>query len=83
MDRIRPKLNNKLEIPVNIYRGEKLIAECASIQEAARFFKDETQAQRFNWSAINKGIWDNVSHSLNGNTYYFITAEEAIKNKLR
>jgi hypothetical protein len=39
MGRIRPKLQNKIEIPVNIFRGEELIVECPSIQEAARFFK--------------------------------------------
>jgi hypothetical protein len=39
MERKRPKIKNNVEIPVNIYKREQLIAECPSIQEAARFFK--------------------------------------------
>lgn len=82
MERKRPKLKSKIEIPVNIFRGEELIAECPSIQEAARFFKKETGSKRFNWSAINKGIWFNESYSQNGATYFFTTDEEAVKKKM-
>jgi hypothetical protein len=83
MVRIRPKVQNKKEIPVNIFRGEELIAKCPSIQKAAEFFKRETEAKRFNWSAINNGIWYNQPFSLNGVTYYFTTDEIAVKNKLK
>lgn len=40
MERIRPTLRNKTEIPVNIYKGEELLIECPSIQQAAKFFKN-------------------------------------------
>ncbi|MEH7502907.1 hypothetical protein V7152_12995 [Neobacillus drentensis] len=82
MERKRPILQNKTEIPVNIYKGEELLAECPSIQEAARFFKNYTSAKRFNWSAINNGIWFDESYSVNGATYYFLTDPEAVKKKL-
>ncbi|MEQ6389238.1 hypothetical protein RZN22_07890 [Bacillaceae bacterium S4-13-58] len=59
-----------------------MIAECSSIQEADRFFKDQTGAKRFNWSAVNNGIWYNEPFSINGNTYYFTTDEAAVKKKL-
>ena len=49
--------NYNIEIPVNIFKGEELIAQCSSIQETARLFKDEINSKRFNWSAINMGIW--------------------------
>lgn len=57
--------------------------ECPSIQEAAKFLKRETGANRFNWVAINNGIWYNQPFSLNGFTYYFTTDEEAVKKKGR
>ena len=82
MERKRPKIQNKNEIPVNIFKGEELIAECPSIQEAARFFKEETGAKRFNWSAINNGIWFDEPYSKDGTTYFFTTDEEAVKNKM-
>lgn len=82
MERKRPIQKNNLEIPVNIYKGEVLIAECSNIQEAARFFKKETGANLFNWSAINRGIWYGESYSLNGSTYYFFTDIEAVKKKI-
>jgi len=82
MERKRPKIQNKVEIPVNIFRGEELIAECSSIQEAARFLKKETGSKRFNWSAINKGIWFNESYSKDGTTYFFTTDNEAVKKKM-
>ncbi|WP_043933806.1 hypothetical protein [Bacillus sp. EB01] len=82
MERKRPTLQNKTEIPVNIYKGKELIAECKSIQEAARFFKRETNAKRFNWSAINNGIWHDLPYSINGATYYFTTDEEAVERKM-
>ncbi|MBT2680558.1 hypothetical protein J7E38_16235 [Bacillus sp. ISL-35] len=81
MERRRPTIKNKVEIPVNIFRGEELIAECPSIQAAARFFKKETNSTRFNWSAINKGIWYGESYSKDGATYYFTTDKEAINKK--
>lgn len=81
MERRRPTIQNKVEIPVNIFRGEELIAECPSIQAAARFFKKETNSTRFNWSAINKGIWYGRSYSKDGATYFFTTDKEAIKKK--
>ncbi|MCM3585030.1 EVE domain-containing protein [Mesobacillus maritimus] len=81
MERRAPKRLNKTEIPVNIYEGEKLIKESRSIQEAARFFKEYTKAERFNWSAIHKGIWHDESFSVSGNTYYFITDQEAVKER--
>jgi hypothetical protein len=81
MDKKRPSIQNKVEIPVNIFRGEELIAECPSIQAAARFFKKETNSKRFNWSPINKGIWYGESYSKDGATYYFTTDKEAIKKK--
>ncbi|MCM3412359.1 hypothetical protein [Metabacillus litoralis] len=82
MERKRPRIQNKVEIPVNIFKGEELIAECPSIQEAARFFKKETNAIRFNWSAINNGIWYDESYSKDGATYFFTTDNEAVKRKL-
>ncbi|WP_282156349.1 hypothetical protein [Cytobacillus gottheilii] len=82
MERKRPTLKNKHEIPVNIYRGETLIAECPSIQTAAKFFKQETQTAHFKWSAIHNGIWHNEPYSFNGATYFFLTDEEAVRNKL-
>jgi hypothetical protein len=81
MERIRPKLQNNIEIPVNIYKGEELLRECKSIQEAARFFKEYLGAKRFKWSAINNGIWFVQSYSINGATYYFTTDEVAVKKK--
>lgn len=69
MERKRPKIQNKVEIPVNIFKGENLFVECPCIQEAARFLK-ETNSKRFNWSAINKGTWYGGSHSVNGTTYF-------------
>ncbi|WP_169824006.1 hypothetical protein [Bacillus marinisedimentorum] len=60
----------------------ELLKECTSIQEAARFFKKHTEANRFNWKAINNGIWFDEPYSINGATYYFVTDEEAVKNKL-
>ncbi|URT69042.1 hypothetical protein [Cytobacillus firmus] len=82
MERKKPIMQNKVEIPVNIFKGEELIAECPSIQEAAKFFKKETNSKRFNWSAINKGIWYGKSYSKDGNTYFFTTDIEAVKRKL-
>ncbi|MDR7236523.1 hypothetical protein [Neobacillus drentensis] len=82
MERIRPILQNKTEIPVNIYKGEELLKECPSIQQAARFFKKHTGTARYNWSAINKGIWFNEPYSINGATYFFLTDSEAVKKKL-
>ncbi|MEH7307601.1 hypothetical protein [Neobacillus drentensis] len=82
MERKRPILQNKSEIPVNIYKGEDLLAECPSIQEAARFFKNHNGAKRFNWSAINNGIWFDEPYSINGATYYFLTDPAAVKKKL-
>ncbi|MFC9600210.1 hypothetical protein ACFTQL_20425 [Peribacillus butanolivorans] len=81
MERKRPIIQNKVEIPVNIFKLEELIAECPSIQEAARFFKKETNSKRFNWSAINKGIWYGESYSKDGATYFFTTEKEAVKKK--
>jgi hypothetical protein len=81
MERNRPKLENKTEIPVNIYQGEELLKECPSIKEAAKFFKKHIGAKRFNWSAINNGIWFDESYSINGATYYFTTDLEAVRNK--
>ncbi|MEK3820319.1 hypothetical protein MKY20_14730 [Cytobacillus sp. FSL W8-0315] len=82
MERKRPIIQNNLEIPVNIFKGEELIAECPSIQKAAIFFKKETNSKRFNWSAINKGIWYGESYSKDGTTYFFTTDKEAVKRKL-
>lgn len=82
MVRVRPKLKNKIDIPVNIYQGMELLKECPSIQEAARFFKSHTKAERYNWSAINNGIWYDKPFSINSATYYFTTDPEAVKNKL-
>lgn len=82
MERKRPRIQNKIEIPVNIFKGEELIAECPSIQEAARFFKKETGAKRFNWSAINNGIWYDKPYSKDGATYFFTTDKEAVERKL-
>jgi len=81
MDRKRPSIQNKVEIPVNIFKGEELIAECPSIQAAAKFFKKKTNSKRFNWSAINKGILYGESYSKDGATYFFTTDREAIKKK--
>lgn len=81
MEKKRPKLQNKVEIPIKIFRGEELIAECPSIQAAARFFKKVTGASRFNWKAINNGIWFNEGYSMDGTTYFFTTDEEAVKSK--
>ncbi|SMQ78402.1 hypothetical protein SAMN05444673_3411 [Bacillus sp. OV166] len=81
MERIRPTLQNKTEIPVNIYKGEKLLIECPSIQQAARLFKKHTGADRFNWSAINKGIWVNEPYAFIGASYFFLTDPEAVKKK--
>jgi hypothetical protein len=82
MERIKPKLQNKTEIPVNIYRGEELLIECPSIEQAAKFFKNHTIAKQYNWSAINKGIWFNEPFSINGATYFFLTDPDAVKKKL-
>jgi hypothetical protein len=82
MERERPRLQKRNEIPVNIFKGEELIAECPSIQKAAKFLKQETQSKRFNWKALNNGIWYNESFSINGATYYFTTDEEAVKQKM-
>ncbi|MEK5107209.1 hypothetical protein MHI57_10695 [Cytobacillus sp. FSL K6-0129] len=79
--RIRPKKTNNVAIPVNIYKGEALIRECNSIQEAAHFFKEETNAKKKNWSAINRGIWEGESYSINGATYHFMTDEELVQEK--
>jgi ribosomal protein S7 len=42
MRRIKPKLKNKLNIPVNIYKGEVPVKEAESIQKAARWLKEDT-----------------------------------------
>lgn len=81
MERRRPKRKNKLETPVNIYIGDELLKECRSIQTAARFFKEYTNADRYNWSAIHNGIWSNEPYTINGVTYYFTTDPEAVKDK--
>ncbi|PLR91937.1 hypothetical protein [Bacillus sp. T33-2] len=81
MERIRPEIKNNLEIPVNIYKGEYLVAECPNIQSAARWLKEDTNQTRFNWSAINNGIWFDKPYSYNGVTYYFLTALEAVSRK--
>ena len=80
--KIQTNFKSKTEIPVNIYKGEKLIIECPSIQQAARFFKKHTGLVRYNWSAINKGIWFIDPYSINGATYFFLTDSEAVKMKL-
>jgi hypothetical protein len=82
MERKKPKIKNGKEIPVNIYKGQQLAAECPSIQAAARWLKQDTNQVRFNWSAINNGIWFDQPYSFNGITYYFTTDHEAVKNKL-
>lgn len=82
MERKRPLIQNKIEIPVNIFKGEELIAECPSIQEAARFFKKETNSKRFNWSVINKGIWYGESYSKDGATNFLQRIKKLLKRKL-
>jgi hypothetical protein len=83
MERLRPKMENDRVIPVNIYKGEQLAVKCSSIQEAARWLKEDTQQERFNWSAINNGIWHDKPYSYNGVTYFFLTAAEAVEKKLK
>lgn len=82
MKRERPRKLNKKDIPVNIFKGEELIAECHTIQEAAKFLKKEIGSKRFRWAPINKGIWFNEPYSINGATYFFVTDEESVRNKL-
>ncbi|GAM12860.1 hypothetical protein SAMD00020551_0995 [Mesobacillus selenatarsenatis SF-1] len=67
--------------PRKYFQGEELIAECPSIQAAARFLKKETNSKQFNWSAINNEIWYGESYSKDGATYFFTTDKEAIKKK--
>jgi hypothetical protein len=81
MERTRPKVKNSTEIPVNIYKGQKLAVECPSIQAAARWLKQDTSQARFNWSSINNGIWFDKPYSFNGITYYFTTDQESVSKK--
>ncbi len=78
MDRIKPKLRDRTNIPVNIYKGETLAVEAASIQEAARWLKEETGDTFKRFSAITKGIWFYEPYSYNGHTYYFETDPLAV-----
>jgi hypothetical protein len=81
MERNRPKVKNGTEIPVNIYKGQKLAVECPNIQAAARWLKQDTGQARFKWSAINNGIWFDKPYSFNGVTYYFTTDQELVTKK--
>ncbi|MBY6037199.1 hypothetical protein KUV80_11065 [Fictibacillus nanhaiensis] len=78
MNRVKPKQKNKLHIPVNIYKGEKLVKEAESIQEAARWLKQDTEDRFKRFSVITKGIWYYAHYSYNGYTYYFETDPAAV-----
>lgn len=78
-EKIRPKKQNRTQIPVNIYKGEELVKECASIQEAARWLKEDTGDKLKRYSVINNGIWHNEPYLCKGVTYYFLTDEESVK----
>jgi len=66
---------------VNIFKGEALVKEASCIQDAASWLKQDTKQQRYSWSAINKGIWENKPYNLNGVTYFFTTDPKAVLNK--
>lgn len=66
---------------MNIFKGEDLVTEAGSIQVAAKWLKQDTKQNRYTWSAINRGIWENKSYSLNGVTYFFTTDPKAVLNK--
>jgi hypothetical protein len=78
MKRVKPKLKNKINIPVNIYKGEVLVKEADSIQEAARWLKEDTGDRFKLFSAITNGIWYYKPYSYNGHTYYFETDSIAV-----
>jgi hypothetical protein len=75
--RIKPKL--KTNIPVNIDKGEVLVKEAESIQEAARWLKEDTNDRFKRFSAITNGIWYYKPYYYNGNTYYFETDPIAVE----
>jgi hypothetical protein len=79
MKRIKPKLKNKTNIPVNIYKGEVLVKEAVSIQEAARWLKEDTCDRFKRFSAITNGIWYYKPYYYNDNTYYFETNPIAVE----
>ena len=80
-ERTRPLKKSKNEIPVNIYKGEDLVMECNSIQEAARWLKLDTGDKLKRYSAINNGIWYDEPYLCNGVTYYFLTDEVSLKER--
>jgi hypothetical protein len=82
MELVRPTIKNGTDIPVNIFKGANLVQECATIKAAAMWLKKDTNSEKISWSPINKGIWFNESYSVNGVTYFFTTAEEAVTRKL-
>ncbi|MBH0164227.1 hypothetical protein IHV12_04830 [Fictibacillus sp. 7GRE50] len=78
MERIKPKLKDKLNVPVNIYKAKTLVFEAISIQEAARWLKEETGDKFKRFSAITKGIWYYKPYRCNGSIYYFETDPQAV-----
>lgn len=82
MELVRPTIKNGIDIPVNIFRGADLVQECPTIKAAAMWLKKETNSDKITWSPINKGIWYNEPYNINGVTYFFTTAEEAVTRKL-
>lgn len=82
MEKEDPKQNKMGEYPVTIYEGEKLLIECPSLQEAARFIKKLTNDEFFRWGPINKSLWYDEPYSIGGATYHFVTDPEIKKRKL-
>jgi hypothetical protein len=78
--KVLPKQKDKRHIPVKIYKGEELVKEADSIQEAARWLKDDTGDRVKRFTAITKGIWFHEPYIYNGDTYYFETHPEAVQN---
>jgi hypothetical protein len=80
MERQMPKLKDKINIPVNIYKGEELLKEAVSIQDAARWLKQHTGDKFKRFTAIHQGILYDEPYSYNGSTYYFVTDPVAVAN---
>lgn len=73
-------IKNKKGVQISIYKNGNLIAECSSIQEAARFLKEDSKDTHLRFAKIERGYVYGEPWSINGATYIF-KADESIISK--
>lgn len=82
MELRKPTVQNKIEVPVIIFKNNEELQECKSIQEAGKWLKEYTGHKFMRYKQVENGIWFGDTWSYNGATYSFTTDDKCRLEKL-